>query len=793
MPDVNAAPQSALIQNLEPQAPTQPAQGPNLSQKAHDLTAPTGIKEGRVEAVYGDSFCAIVTLFGYRSQFPCLSLQAAMGKWVGAKKCNMPPEGTHVLVWMSPSDSYGIILGQINSPSSQKSEEVPQTQIGYTPVQRDAESEIHKAADWGAGDFIPAAGNGMPNDLLPGDDFTHSEMGPAEGVLKFLSILRGGDGAKIEAFIFDELLRVTGNNLQIRTTGGEQNILCDQGFIDDIEEYGFTVKEGLGLGVNEDPANPEKTAEGRETGRWRWKRFRGYLGGILQRFVVRPNAGHGDMDQAQARPDMGMNQEVVTRSGHQIFRTITGVGMHKSSRIAVPKRMRESDDPEGDRTAPNAQASSPFVFSPGMPEGRHMQLRDYFAWMFNSQLPQRLLEKPKDWTVPDEATCPTLADPTQLGIGGFYREFPPEKNAAKDATGGDFDDDTAVEGSFAAVGEAWAHVLPDGSVHARDIWGTEISTRGGHAEISASKDIRFFAGGSIILMAGDDIIAKARKSVDITSTKGQVRLRGSSDVFVASDKGGILLSVNTSGQQFSKSAKGEAYHVPGICMRAAGGGISLISDVLNCNTANYVHFGKGENGNLPYIFTEAQGSSSWWSGGVVHKFGSGYSGMFGGSYYGTGNVQVEGDCYVKGSVVGSTVSEGGDWSQVPSLASQWDPSFTQSSWDKLQYPIAASDLSSVEFRYRTESDYATQQGVWFESAWQRETPGLEEWDETAAADGSYPYPGKSHYTGSGTFWTYKEQNVNTSTGTSKSRDTLRSQAGTPTRTSWNTIKVHPSR
>ena len=178
---------------------------------------------------------------------------------------------------------------------------------------------------------------------------------------------------------------------------------------------------------------------------------------------------------------------------------------------------------------------------------------------------------------------------------------------------------------------------------------------------------------------------------------------------------------------------------------------------------------------------------------MIQKNGDKYVALINGGLYASGIIQGEGNLYIKGSgSFGSEPAYPGDWSKVPTLASEMAPSFDEGTWKKFIYPASLEQLPKVLFTFRTTQDCATQEGKWFESAWQRETPGLGDWSEKAADDGSYPYPGQDHYTGKNEYWTYVEQNVQSS-GRPVARAAIRESAGQFRPTSWKNIKVNPSR
>jgi len=780
-----------------------PAQGSGLLHKMLNVDDPGMFRRGRVDDLYLDSFCALVAVYGFGTQIPCLWLSGAMNRWHGAKQDVPPSVGSEALVWLAPGGNYGVILGILNSPGDSTGNR-PSTQIANTSIQHDGSSTIHKAKDWGAQSNVIHSSTGLATDTIPGDAIQYNEMGAMTGLLKLLTIIRGTDACKIEAFVLDELMRITGHNYQVRTSAGERTVLCDNGMVDDIEEAAPTLKESMGCPSDQPytqwlaekqkaDTDPNHSTLDRLTGRWRWRRFRGFLGGMVQRFISKPNKLEGDMDKAASQPATGLSQSIEGFSGLQVSRTVAGVGLHKSPQIAVPQKLRDGDDPAGDH--PGVPGERPEFQFAGKNRGfSHMQLRDYFAWLFNRDLPAHFLERSKDWDVPDESNCPVPGqEVVSPGIGGFSREYPEPVEALGPGTGdGSDSDQSALEGRKVVLGDSWIHVLPDGSLHARDIWGTEVSTSGGHLTLSASKDIRLIAGGSIVAMAGHDISLRAKNAFDLSTTEGQVRIKAQKDLFLHAEEGGMLLSLGATWAPFSGDA-GEKASIPGIVMKARGSGITIDSSNLTLNLDNTLLLTKGESGNYPSLMCETLQNLFWLKGGGTYfDFNDeSYLMLSEGGLYGTGNVMTEGDASFRGGLSANGVSESSDWSGVPPLSGLIGSPFKRKIWDAQQFPLAFQQLSQIQFTFRSVADYGTQQGEWFESAWQREVPGLVEWSEKPAHDGSYPYPGETHYTGQGSFWTYQEINVKTN-GRPVMRDNMKPQATEPIAVDWNSIKFSPT-
>lgn len=786
MSDQSVAPVAGNIPNLEGAMSSDPAQAIGLHHKTLDPSQNV-LRRGRVEDVYMDRNCAVVAVMGYKRNIPCVWVSGVFNRWFGAKDLSAPSIGSEVAVIISNDQKFGVILGCINA-AGEKSEK-PMVNLFGTSVTREDDLQAHKSKDFGWASVLIDASDGVHLDAFPGDDMTVNAQGAMTAILEMMASIRGGNGASVEAFVFDQLLRITGYNLQERTAFHERNVMEDGGMSTE-ERFGSHVfQEAMGS----DPENSinEKNC----TISRRFHDFDGFLGGLLQRFIIRPSSKPADMTKADDEKDLGLYQRFEHLSGTVFEKTVTGGGVIKGVAIPVPKRKKDADDPEGDTGAPPNSPVKPFAFDAGTPEGSFCQLRDYFAWHFNKVAASRFKEKNKDWSIPDESECPKLADAETPGLGSFYREFPGEVDAMTSSSGGEILSDGST-GMNTRPGTAWCLVMPDGSVSIRDIWGSSITMIGGHIELSASKDVRIIAGGTAVVLGGDDCIIKGRQSVDITASNKQLRLRSGLEMFINSASGGMLINLDGAGRKFEKSKRGEEVQLLGMLIKSMEGGVTINANQLSLNLQDTLFINSAEDDKPPpIIMGKVKGLylKVEEGGGVAFDFDDGAFGISSDGYvFTTGNILGEQDLFIKGSgIFGGTVSENADYSAVEPVEPIIEKIFENI--DEFQWQYELSDLPEVKFRFRKTSEYATSGGKWFESFWQREMDDTSQWSESPDIDGEeYPYPGKDHFQGGQSFWTYEEKNVEKS-GISKSRDSLNNSPSGFNGSPFSSFKVHPDR
>ena len=776
MIEPNLAPNDC-VGDIEGVQSSSPVQGVG----AHLRTLDPGngsILRGRVDDIYMNKNCAVVAVYGYR-MVPCWWASDSLNQLTGAKTVAPPSIGTEVGIILSMDQKYGYIVAVFPSASNT----MPTPTIFATSVSQGSDKEVHIAKNFGFDSFCMAARGGIPVDVLPGDHVIVNGQGALLAVLELMSSVAAGGSSSFESFVLDQLTRDTGWNQQVRNSLLERNTMEDWGRITEEESGTHLIAETMGN-------DPDGAVPGNQMGAARrFQNLRGFLGGLIQQWIMRPNSKPADMTKAQDQPDMGLLQKVEMLSGLFATRSVVGGGLLKMPAIAVPKRKKFIDDPTGNVKAPEDTPTPPFKFDnvPETPVSQSCQTRDFLAYIFNRQLTRRLQEQDLDWDVPDEATCAALAEGLKApGLGRFFRDFPPEVDAMSDSTQDGITKDPS-EVMKTRSGTSWVLQLPNGGISIRDIWGSQIEMSGGHIDITASKDIRLSAGRSLVLLGGDDLVIKGRNSVDISSTLNQVRIKAQKELFIHAEQGGMLISLGSLGNNFRDGA-GEDQHLPGICIKTPGGFI-IDANQLTANLSGNFYVGPGTDGIYPDFSVQAN-SVNWdvKKGVMAMRFASGAA-EINGSLFLSGGAIIEGGCYVKGSgVFGSQPTFPGDWSKSTPVSQI--VATAMSNIDKLQYPYSLEELKAVQFKFRTDAQYGTTEGRWFESFWQREVDETDAWIEAPAGDGSYPYPGKDNYTENKNWWTYAEQNVEP-IGRSKARDSLSNEPSGFTPDTWNKFKVHP--
>ena len=796
------------LAGVEATRSSSPVQGGGLQIEQRSLSHET-LFPGRVEDGYGSAGGYLVAVYNFKRNLPCYPLQPADGRYFGAAFHASIPIGTEVMVYLPRDGKFGYILGVLPTVQDPPHQRAAGQLVPEGGVNVFSDAEAFSAPDFGLGGTLPQASSAQPVDALPGDAGVVNEFNVGMGVNRIMAFLKAGDLAGIEAFLLEDLLRLIGDRLEIFTSLGEERTHNDYGRIGRERLSALTQAESLGAsgdGADTCAANPSATlttaplesslqavTEG-AVGRWRTREDEGYLGDFLQRFLARPSATPRALDGTAPPPDLTLRQEFLSRCGQHLERSLVGGGMAKSLGIAGPRRLRADDDPTGDRTVADPKERQPFSLTPDGPgpAGFAAMVRDFVAWEFDQRAKWARADLARDWQTDDDAAALTPNGTTASfqtpGLDGFFRAFPPLSDAAK--TAGTVTDETGPASTPFRPGEAFALLLPDGSVQARDAWGSEVRMRGGHVDVTCSHDLNLSAGGSIVLQAGDDLVLRARQAVDVSSTNNQVRVKGGKDLLFHTEGGGMLFSAPAAGQY--APGQGESLGLAGIAFKT-GGGVTVSAQTADFALGQYLYVTGQQQDTPPAIYLQGQDVLVWSYGALAFATDQkGDEGVFfsEGGVYGTGDFETDGSMYARKDMVAGGDSGGNaDFSQDKKVSDSLQGVFVDATWTKFQAPYTYDQLGQLQFTFRSTSECAAGGLQAFESAWQREIgSSLSAWQEQPV-NGTYPWPGQDHY-GGGTqsYFTYQEANVGTN-GVPRPRSAQSAAGGTFTPQDFQSIRT----
>lgn len=733
-----------------------------------------GVYAGNVIYVSAASHTALVLLGDLGREVSC-PVDSSGGGTLDGQASNMPVEGQKVLVHLATNNStQGTILAYIPSiagyTSTQSFEAPNRPALDYesglqTSTELPYTQDRTRVGKGGIQDSTP----GRMQDQLPGEHVLNNEQGLCFAFLTYLISMKGSENASVTVSAIDDLVRIISGYYRHISAAGDDQIYNDGGFISRVSTFALHQCERLGSSdygesvfkVNDDPTSAQigfQFSSEPLMPKSRILTATGFLGTIFNAFVSKPAA-----DATQA--DQGLLHVNVAEDGHLGVRSAGGISLQRTDRIAIPRKLKEAWDPEG--TTLETVALTPEAIPPvtdfELPLthwlGRSVYMPDIENWRAACAY-RGFKVCSKDWLVPEFSKLAIPDDSVDAIIG-----------TATDMT------------SYADANSAF-HLEPDGSIILRDAWGSEIVMRGGNIIITCAGEIQMRSGRNTVVVAGNDFIAKARDSVDITATRHDLRLKAEKNLQVVSN-GGVLLESLAKGNAYDYSGDGEAITSSGIMIQANKSRVMTSSLLVHTHGINIVNetFGiedKRDNGTFTVsagVVTLAARQGINFNVGE-ESFAAIYKNMF---VIGARNVYLAGG---KGGVqayhdnkalsfAGEAEIKSNPYTELLKSNNETQASSNGSTFFTIQQlkeiawlgDYAPSKLTDVGFSYRTTEQYGTDKPsevdpsleggkfTMYQATWASQlSKGLNplikgsssQWTEPAI-DSTYPWPGELAY------------------------------------------------
>lgn len=351
-----------------------------------------------------------------------------------------------------------------------------------------------------------------------------------------------------------------------------------------------------------------------------------------------------DKSPDSMQPMYGLCEDNRALDGRIFMASAKGVTIAKRVLLPMPKRLKRPEDPQGDEAKKNYKAASMFGSGPDHPitgtlrttdttypnMQRAATVMDLHAYLYNYSGFHAFYWHAKDYKLWEEQEL-KYADVLQK-IPEFSR-LATEKMYLKEEEPKFFEIDHRYKKSGPQkFYETTCHLslLEDGGVVIGDGYGAEIRMSGGVVIISAPGDVWLKGGRDVQAWAGNDVIARANKTVDISATEKNVRIKAERHVLVLSGNdgkmGGILLESRGATKEFDFEKCGEQIKFSGVVARAPK------SQVVGLARDIYLRTGGGEveEGDITLdatkgrknILTKSANIYSFVTRSVFHFFGN---------------------------------------------------------------------------------------------------------------------------------------------------------------------------
>ena len=718
----------------------------------------------------------------------CSVLATALSPIYGVSEVVVPAPGSSVLVYapvqglLHTRPVKGIILGVlpeytahgVSPTAASAGKKFADTEFAEGGVAQFTESGPAAVA---SDKDYPYRGDfqcGRPHDMVPGEYalLNHAGSGVVIGALS--ATVKGSEMASVRCSALDDQVRVTSGHFKHINAAGSSEIYNDGGYVTAESFVSLYHHERLGLnkpqsgafkwtpagsaaafGEKRSGVSPLKPTQ---TAKKRLYRYVGYLGDIVNVFVASPDPDKDVEEMASPGKDSGLLHYHVDSSGRFTMRSAGGILFERYDRIPVPKRTHYAWDPAGDKADGAPAKKTPFSLDAKHPMAGGLALADMAAW-WNSQAYSRFVQFGKDFKMQKQAELACPADK--------YDEY---GNGTENFQQYD-------------LRHSYMGLLPNGSIVLRDAWGSEIVMADGRITFNAAANIEIRSGSSVVVLGGDDVVAKAYNSVDISATKKDVRIKAEGNLQVVSMKRGVLVQSKATGDMDPSAweKSGEDLQSAGVVIKADSSSVVVAgrrAAVQGVDGVNVAAF-KDDKPSGAVVLSGKQVSSV--ASDSVVATAKGTSGlvlnadnaMLCAPTVLTVGAKSATDVAGNKFMLGIPLDAESLYSSVISICKNHSQLYLDSvDWLR---PVPPTAFSSVDFRFRTTKQYGTDKdsglagGVFsvYEPSWAAMAEAQRNplrgvrtrgWDEGEDAAGEQPWPG-ADAAKANSYRTYKEQNL----------------------------------
>lgn len=555
----------------------------------------------------------------------CMATQTSH-EVTGTHQLNVLVPGTQVVVMWAPHMPFGIILGVVPdfmlSPRDAMGDRIVQgSNVG---LQIDAYHNFAFNLVLGGGIIDWSAGR--PNDqITTGEWGATTETGLMFFLDPFMAMMRVDEETGVFGFYDDQLLRVAGHNLELRSSGYERTDDDDEWEFNIVEEVtpGY-LWEGRGAYTRPRVIFREYSTEDVQTGvPWysetepfddhqqpirRYRKFMGYLGqGYKRTLFILPEEDSPDRDEEipdlQKITDLtrfpGVAEEQWGLDGLISQRSAKGIILSKRILIPMPKRVKLEEDTSGD-TAANYRADGVFG-NPIAPAHKVSDIAypvctptnllqaaaflDLYAHVFNWRGLHPFHYHALDYYMPQ--------DDDYWFATEMIRGNPPFADCRSPSQGMLapmpllFTVDERYGQIMYFPNNSYLALLDDGGVVLGDGYGAELRMVAGNIYETAPNDIYALPGKNWACWAGHDFVARGNWNVHLVANHCNAFIKAENKVLVlgGNDKcGGVLIESKAPVTQFETETPP---NMPPKCSIAQSGGFRN-SITANCDCSLYV-------------------------------------------------------------------------------------------------------------------------------------------------------------------------------------------------------------
>jgi hypothetical protein len=523
--------------------------------------AATRVLCGRIVDAVAYAGCYKVQFEAGCPPLPCVLAAQTSLLPLGARQANSLVVGSTVWAIVHPQLDHGVILGVEPLPGTDPSLARSQDAHGASRCGLRVDQSHYAVLGLRGNGGVVDWSAGRPLDGLAGEWGAIAETGVRVLMDSFMAQLGVDEATAVQAFYHDQLLRLAGYNLQVHTSGSEEERLDDRGEV--LFYRGSTPFTWEHLGVLQPGSDPFRTLSAQasqidephygavepvhddQQPFHRVLELGGYVGQGAKRMILLPPADAAPYRYAPGAAPAGVFEEQINLAGGYALRSADEVIIARRPAIPGPRRRKRPEDPQGDENGYKAAgligdgpaheiSGGPAATDPRANLQTAAAAADARAHAFNWAGAHGLHYHEKDWMLPEEDETPVGANQVDLHFDVLAGQFGLDRPAAVPMQ---------VDHRYGAIDyipvESYLHLLDDGGVALGDGYCSELLMTAGITFITAPGDVFIKAGRSINLMAGHDINLRAKGSIDLSASTGRVGIKAETDVQVLGGNGGV--------------------------------------------------------------------------------------------------------------------------------------------------------------------------------------------------------------------------------------------------------------
>lgn len=576
---------------------------------------------GRI--VMGNVVVALPYLHWYRVQlgdgdgdFPCCKI-AADGTLasLGARDGAMLAPDTQVMVYKHPTLPYGFIIGAMPSVTQSGNVTVPDCIFQGSTCGWQREGHYSNLLsmigdEGGVSDFSAD----RPLDATTLDWTKFTELGGRFHLDPFHLQAALDEMCGLFLFYHDQFCRLAGHNLELLSSGHRITAKDDEGEFQYCHGEVLYPWEALGAfkkgaTVHRDIKAKEAQFDGKrgilepktddQQPFYRYRSWGGYLGqGKMREMVLPPQ--HEEVNRLGQAESVGVFREQVFPDGSWLVQSAKSVVIAKRQAIPVPTELKKPEDYSKDAdSAENDNYKASGVYGGG---SEHFvgdvgigdewpglvtpaAIFDLHAYLCNWKGLHPFHYHKKDYEISEEGNLElnkvqAVRSLSELNTAMWLSR--PEAKRLK------------VDHRYDEVEyfDVLSHLslTDDGAVVLGDGYASEVRMVGGNLVLSCPGDIIMQPGRSIIGLAGDDYVIRAKNSVDITSSDKDVRVKAKKNVQVLAGNGGeggiLLESKATEPVHTYENKVGEDVVSSGVILKAAKSQVVAMASEIYLRTGS---------------------------------------------------------------------------------------------------------------------------------------------------------------------------------------------------------------